>query len=492
MRRLLIFLLLILLRTVPAHAQAAFIGAEGAGAVTAGGRGGTIIRVTNLNNSGAGSVRNCLEGTGTRICICDVGGAINTTTQINVDAQGLTFYGQTCPGGGLAIHGASMPDTASLMIRAPNIVIQYLSLRQGANASRPIGSTGTNIYLGGTATTSANSVILDHISMSWSSDENMTFRHFSGAPAGPQTITTSWSLLAESFSTSIAVGSATTPDGTGTMTNLDFHHNLQSSTSHRHPHYSNKLFRFVNNLTYNYGFRAQQADDGVEPDVINNVWKAGPWTTGGIRELAVEPDLGEPANASGTPLIYFTGNKGPNHTNPDTDGWNDMVWEVTGFNGPFVGILNTIYKRVTPHPAQTYPITATHANSVESLVLDHVGNSRRLDCAGNWVMRRDAVDTRLINEYNAGTGISAAIDHEDDVGGFPTIGGGTACTDTDGGGVPDTWETNNGLNPASAADDQATVSSGVCATYTNLDCYMAGLQLTSSKPIVRRGAGVPK
>ena len=487
MRRFLIFLLLVLLGIETAHAQAAFIGAEGAGAVTAGGRGGTIVRVTNLNNSGAGSLRNCLEGTGTRICVFDVGGIVSATTQINVSSGGLTVFGQTAPGGGITVDGRQHSDQV-ILIDAANVVIQYLSVRAGFNAGRSPSVCCSNFWLSG----NTNNAILDHVSMSWAADENLTIWRSVGLPSHTN-LTFSWSILSEGFGTAIAIGSAVTPNGTGNMINFDFHHNLMGWTSHRHPHYSNKLFRFVNNLTYNYGFRAQQADDGVEPDVINNVWKAGPWTTGGIRELAVEPDLGLGNNATGTPLIYFTGNKGPNHTNPDTDGWDDMVWEVTGFNGPFVGILNTIYKRVTPHPALTYPITATHANSLESLVLDHVGNSRRLDCAGNWVMRRDAVDTRLINEYNAGTGISAAIDHEDDVGGFPTISGGTACTDTDGGGVPDTWETNNGLNPASAADDQPTVSSGVCATYTNLDCYMAGLQLSSpAKPVVRRGRGVPK
>ena len=436
---------------------AAFPGAQGAGAVATGGRGGTILRVTNLNNSGPGSLRAALEASGTRIVLCDVGGVVNITSQISITSGNLSFYGQTCPGGGIAIHGNAAAFDPGLVITASNVLIQYLTIRK---AGGPIIVGGFN---------SASNVILDHISVSWGGDENLAIWRYVGTPDGPFNVTISWSILSESFGTNIAIGSATTPNGTGTMTNLDFHHNLMGWSSHRHPHYSNKLFRFVNNLTYNANFRYMQADGGAEADIISNVWKLGPMGAG-VREFSGDPNLGLTNGAAGSPSYYFVGNKGPNHTNPDIDGWNDMMWEVEGFNGNYIGPLSTQYRRLNPHPALTFPIAVTHANSLEAAVTATVGNSRRLACDGTWVMRRDAVDTRLINENNNGTGISAPISNESQVGGFPTVANGTPCSDSDHDGMPDVWETAQGLNPNDPSDGPRVAANG----YPNLENYLSG------------------
>jgi hypothetical protein len=150
-----------------------------------------------------------------------------------------------------------------------------------------------------------------------------------------------------------------------------------------------------------------------------------------------------------------------------------MVWEVSGFNGPYVGPLSTVYRRNAPLPTLAFPIIPVPVSNLEAEVLSSVGDSRKLDCNGNWVANRDSVDTRLISEYLAGTGIIPTT--EANVGGFPIISGGPACTDTDNDGMPDVWEAANGLNPNNASDGNAVASNG----YRNVENYMNGINIGS-------------
>jgi len=113
-------------------------------------------------------------------------------------------------------------------------------------------------------------------------------------------------------------------------------------------------------------------------------------------------------------------------------------------------------------------------------MLPIVGASRRLDCNGNWVSNRDAVDARLINQYQTNTGIGETLRKESEVGGFPTIAGGTACPDADRDGMPDVWEAARGLNPNNAADRNGVQPTG----YTNLEVYLAGPTSVPTAPAV--------
>lgn len=479
--------------TSPLYSQAAFVGCEGAGCVTAAGRNGTILFVTNTNDSGAGSLRAALETSGTRTIICRVAGTIaisSSLDEITVDDPFYTFAGQTCPGGGLTVDGRNSSGYG-IRIATNNGVIQYLSVRMGLGVRSPGCQCGSNIWIGHSNT---HNLVFDHLSMSWTTDETATIWNGNGATPKPHDITFSWIINSEGIAghaTGMAVGSTTNTDD---MDNIDVHHSLWGWGSHRFPHHSNHKWRWVNNITYNYGFRAYQCDDGCEIDWISNIYKAGPATDASIYEMSVDPDLLS-NNASGIPSIYATGNKGPHQSDYTASSW-PMIREIEGFNGPYVGALSEgTYGRGSPLAALTYPITATPANQLEDLLFSHVGNSRRLSCAGEWEMRRDAVDARLIQEYEDGTGISTSgVDPDETaVGGFPTIGSGTACTDTDNDGLPDEYEDNNGLNKNSAADGWGTVTGGACDSYTNLDCFLAGLQLSGdSKPITGKGRGIPQ
>ncbi len=121
-----------------------------------------------------------------------------------------------------------------------------------------------------------------------------------------------------------------------------------------------------------------------------------------------------------------------------------------------------------PGTPQQIPITVDDVNHLEDHLFSTVGASQRLDCNGNWVPNRDAVDTRLINEYKAGTGIIPTS--ETQVGGFPTIDPGSACADSDHDGIPDAWEIAHGLNPKNPSDGRKLNPDG----YTNLEHFLNG------------------
>ncbi|NRA92615.1 MAG: hypothetical protein HRU26_08005 [Psychroserpens sp.] len=113
-------------------AQLAFPSAEGFGKNASGGRGGQVIKVTNLNNSGSGSLRAALEVSGPRTIVFEVGGTINLTSNIYVDHGDLTIAGQTAPGDGILIRGGMVQFEES------NVIVRYIRFRPGP--SSPNGS----------------------------------------------------------------------------------------------------------------------------------------------------------------------------------------------------------------------------------------------------------------------------------------------------------------------------------------------------------------
>jgi len=94
-----------ILLTGTAQAIPAFPGAEGFGADSVGGRGGRVIEVTNLQQSGTGSLRACVEASGPRTCVFHVGGTIELTSGLAIQNPYITIAGQTAPGGGITLKG---------------------------------------------------------------------------------------------------------------------------------------------------------------------------------------------------------------------------------------------------------------------------------------------------------------------------------------------------------------------------------------------------
>ena len=452
----------------------AFPGAQGAGAMSMGGRGGMICEVTNLNDSGAGSLRACINMEGPRTVVFRVGGTIELLTDLRILNPYLTIAGQTAPGGGILLSGKNSVKSLIVAMKH-NIIIRYLRLRKGYNAEAVDTQSGDGVEVSYSGENSyGQSIIIDHCSMSWTQDENASVWGRNTIPNQPNDITYSWNLIAEPLSahpTNVITGS--NDNASEYQTNIDFHHNLLANSSHRNPLIKNKTFRFINNIVYNWSYYATQLGGGANVDVIGNYYKTGPlyknssWAQPGQqREYAIEVfTSSNTTTPPGSPTLYVSGNKGPFNESPANDNW-PMVREVTGENGVEIGPLSAQYRRSLPLPALPVPITAHPVTELESVILPTVGASRSLDCLGNWVSSRDTVDARIINEYHASQGIVPVT--ENSVGGFPIIASGSACPDGDHDGMPDAWEDANGLDKNNSADGSVLHASG----YSNLERFL--------------------
>jgi pectate lyase len=447
----------LLVATASVQALPAFPGAGGGGANTVGGRGGAICEVTNLNDSGSGSLRACIERSGPRIVVFRVGGTIQLASTLAVSNPYLTIAGQTAPGGGILLSGKTATGKM-IVVFTHDVIVRYLRMRHGYNSATQGENGGVAEVLGG------HDVIFDHCSVSWTQDESMD-----AWGGGSRNITFSWNFIAEALvghSTALITGAGTTAEA-NQMTNIDAHHNFIANTGYRIPLIKNKTFRFVNNIVYNWNFYATQTAVGANVDIIGNLYKAGPLTLWAqAYEIQNFPtSIYGYMMPSGNPSLYVVGNKGPRNANPDNDNWV-MVGRVSEENGSQQGALSTQYKRTSPLLALPVPIPTDSVNNLESVLLPTVGASQRLDCNGNWILNRDSVDARIIQEYNTNRGI--VPNRESEVGGFPTIANGTPCTDTDHDGIPDAYEDAHGLNKNSASDGPVIAANG----YSNVENYL--------------------
>jgi pectate lyase len=437
-----------------------FPSARGSGAVTAGGRKGRIIEVTTLADSGPGSLREAVEAQGARIVVFRVGGTIHLQTQLRIRNNSITIAGQTAPGGGILIEGTRDCDDV-LRVDTHDVVLRFLRVRVGC--SNPLPQSGDAItFYGG-----VQRVIVDHVSLSWSLDE--TFSIWANDARGIEDITLQWSILAEpllAHSTNFISGGQT-EEYAASVGALDVHHTLFTNTSHRQPLIKTPSFRVVNNIFYNWGFYATQAVGHVTFDVVGNLYRRGPLSAATGHEVQVASTTGWEWGTDG-PSLYISGNLGPNNMLPGGDNWN-MVADVGGENGKETGSLDLSYRRGSPMSPLPIPIEPDPASTLQDLMLSTVGASLRLDCDGSWVESRDSVDTRLLQEFQNGTGSIPATVAE--AGGFPVIEGAAPCADRDHDGMPDVWESAHGLNPDNSADaDSDSDGDG----YTNVEEYLNG------------------
>lgn len=473
---------LFLAAPLAAEALPAFPGASGAGATSVGGRGGVICEVTNLTDSvppKPGSLRACTDANGQRIVVFRVGGTIPLVKDIVIRNPYITIAGQTAPGGGITLDGRNSPNDV-FAVTTHDVIVRYIRMRKGYNTITP-KNAGDGISIAG-----GYNIIFDHCSSSWSLDENIGIWGNTKFPL-PSNITLSWNLVAEGLGPhrNFLIGSQSIM--AEAMVNIDAHHNLFANSYERSPLVTIKTFRLANNIIYNWSRSATRLGGGVNLDVIGNLYKAGPlngtYNPKSVYEIQEYPSP-DSTTPPGSPSIYVLGNIGPHNTNPNNDNWQ-MVRQVASAGGTTEsqsGPPSTQYRRNSPLPALPIPITIYPVSQLESMLLPSVGASQRLDCMGNWVFNRDAVDKRIINEYKTNQGTLPAT--EADVGGFPAIANGAPCADTDHDGMPDTWEDTNGLNKNSPADGPAIHSSG----YSNVERYLngsvaSGSSLNLSSPI---------
>ncbi|WP_125185441.1 T9SS type A sorting domain-containing protein [Botryobacter ruber] len=444
--------------------QLAFPGAEGYGRFASGGRGGKVVEVTDLRDrdlygrTRTGTLRAALETPGDEplTIVFRVSGNIELSTDIKVKRSNLTIAGQTAPGDGICIKNASV------FLSGENIIIRYVRFRPGAAGA---ATTPLNIE-------NSKNIIVDHCSFSWAVEETM------GMYDNKYT-TVQWSIISEGL---YNAGHGKGARGYGSQWGgqyASYHHNLIAHQNSRSPRINGSrsndtvaLVDFRNNVIYNWGSRGAvyggeneiwwedpqnpgQNKAGNFTNVVNNYYKPGP-ATAGTHIFAAPSYVTEGNTAYGYGKWYFSGN----YMHGVTGGMNEDNW--LGVDTDRVGGVANI--RSNSEFAYEGVQTQT-AQEAFNLVLEN---------AGAILPKRDAVDTRIVNEVRTGTAVGTGtkgngiIDSPTAVGGWPTLQSAAAPVDTDKDGIPDTWETTNNLDPNNAEDAKVIGTDG----YTPLERYL--------------------
>jgi pectate lyase len=436
----------------------AFPGAWGGGMFTSGGRGGRAIAVTNLEDSGPGSLRAAIETEGPRTVVFRVAGIIPLKSNLDIKNPDITIAGQSAPGDGICI------TNHSLNINTRNVVLRHLRVRRGD----PIGGQGAD-NIGGNP---ERDIMVDHCSVSWGRDEGISlYRYMKPTPGGGQikhavrNLTIQWVVSSEALGPSHAFG------GTWGGEDSTFHHNLFACNAGRNPSIGmSGRFDYRNNVIYNWGHRTMDGgDETSEINVINNYYKAGPATDPdkvamiarigpGVRKMyspGREWAAGDwyPETPARPGKWYVAGNLVEGQPEVTADNWMGLgasgsLKELARVNTPFTG----------------WPVRQESALQAYESVLSRVGAT---------LPRRDPVDARVIGIVRANNPgqRGGIVHHPDEVGGYPkyTFAPAEVPADSDGDGMPDGWETSHDLNssdPADGADD----SDG--DGYTNLEEFL--------------------
>lgn len=437
------------------HAVPAFPGAWGGGMFTAGGRGGKVIAVTNLNDSGPGSLRAALEAAGPRLVVFRVAGIIRLERDLDIDQPGITIAGQSAPGDGICIANRS------LNINTSDVVVRHLRVRRGD----PKGGQGSD-NIGGNP---AGNVIVDHCSVSWGRDENISlYRYMKPMPDGTrekfpaQNITIQWVISSE------ALGPGHEFGGTWGGQDATFHHNLFASNTGRNPSIGmSGEFDYRNNVLFNWRHRTMDGGDETSlVNVIANYYKAGPATQDNMRSTFVRMEernqyspgkaLAQsrwyPGQAPRPGKWYVAGNIVENAPEVTADNWKGVRGDAAQ------GRVHT--------PFEGWPVFQQPAREAYESVLARGGAT---------LPRRDAVDRRVVEMVRTGkvTHGNGIITHPDQVGGYPAYAFTLADVpaDTDGDGMPDEWERRHGLDPAVAGDGALD---GDKDGYTNVEEFLNG------------------
>lgn len=392
--------------------QLAFPGAEGFGAYATGGRGGTVVHVTNLNASGPGSLADAVSQPN-RTVVFDVGGVIDITGQNLTIASNLTIAGQTAPGEGITIYGGRV-----IMSNSSNVIIRYIRMR-GSISMPEDKCTLTMDY--------CDNVILDHCSISWGRWDNV---HIKDA----NNITYQNCIISEGIEPQ-RFGAIT--DGTRNWT---ISHCLWTNNKSRNPKMKCYL-QYYNNVVYNYGIGivgGHSAADNYQ-DVMNNYFITGPSSGSSNKYFDQWTE---------TDHLYSNGN----YTDDNRDG---------KLNGRLITDYNGATPMQQPNLKCQAPMNLEPAEDAFYAVMEHAGASRV----------RDGHDLRIIEQLASLGTKGAFIANEQDVGGIGTLAGADAPADSDGDGMPDEWEKANGTDPDKADTNGDADGNG----YTNIEDYVNSL-----------------
>ena len=412
----------------------AFPGAEGFGRYTTGGRGGKVVVVTNLNDSGPGSLREALRMKEPRVIVFTVAGNIDLESSLDINAGNVTIAGQSAPGDGITLRNYPMK------IKGDNVIVRYLRFRMGdkkAYQGDAISATGQK------------DIIVDHASMSWGTDEGASFYN-------NENFTLQWSIVSESLNESVHEKGAHGYGGIWGGVGASFHHNLLAHLKSRTPRFSgskttsnsvSELVDFRNNVIYNWKDNSAYGGEKGRYNMVANYYKPGPATEKSKLNRIVEPykPYGQFFVAEniveGFPEVSQENRKGVDIEHPDS--------------------------ALVSNPFSVATVTDQPANIAYERVLLEAGAS----------IARDAVDERIVRDVRTGAAANGKdkngiIDSQKEVGGWPELRTGEALADKDLDGMPDAWEQKHKLNPANAADASAYT---LDKEYTNIEVYLNGL-----------------
>ena len=482
----------------------AFPGAEGHGRYITGGRGGQIVHVTNLNDKGAGSLREAVSKPN-RIVVFDVGGIIALASDLTIK-DNITIAGQTAPAPGITLRYYTIREGNNNIIRFIRFRRgEEVDVNDGADATWQRGKTG---------------MILDHCSFSWSIDEIASFydnRNF----------TMQWCTLGEALANPGHTKGEHSYGGIWGGKGASFHHNFLCHMQNRVPRfcgaryadqyakYDTKKYEnaiqaeivdFRNCVMYNWGNGngCYGGTGGGQINIVNNYYKAGNATSNKRRVTQVS--VASSSNASGSPYMgyasryYINGNyvtdAGDKAENYD---WEGVIYDsgLSTINGEkYIQDAEHLYGKDVEYvpdskgvdcvrlkmetPVETGDITTHTATVAFEKVLAYGGAS----------LYRDAVDSRYMEEAENGTttytgsaektGDGKVVKHLPGIIDFVKDQGEYVLEstsrsedfDTDGDGMPNEWESANGLNPNDAADGNAYTLDTEKGWYTNVEVYM--------------------
>ncbi|RYY48131.1 MAG: pectate lyase [Chitinophagaceae bacterium] len=436
----------------------AFPGAEGFGKYTTGGRGGKVLIVTNLNDKGEGSFRKAAEANGKRIIVFAVSGTIHLETKLTIKGD-ATIAGQTAPGDGICIA-----DNA-VGLGGDNIIVRYMRFRMGDRYQKTgmLNGSGSDDAFGGAR---RKHIIIDHCSMSWSTDE--VFSVYGG-----DSTTLQWNIISEplNYSYHFETGDKDWEHhGFGGIwggSHLSAHHNLFAHCVSRNPRFNGtrlgatqEFADFRNNVIYNWGGNNIYGGEEGIYNIVNNYFKYGPSTSKSVRYRIVNP--------SKTDKLYFgkwyvAGNQ------------VDEAPEVSSNNwlGIHMGKDDTEADKKAAVAANAFPAEALPVKSALQAykdVLLQVGAS----------FKRDTLDQRIIKNVQDRTGgfidVQGGFPHgtayELTINAWPTLKSEPAKPDADKDGMPDEWESAKGLNPNDAGDAAGFT---LHKQYSNIEIYINSL-----------------
>ncbi len=499
-----------------------FPGAEGYGAESVGGRGGEVLFVTNLNDSGPGSLRAAVESSEPRTVVFRVAGVITLDSELHIDDPYLTVAGQTAPLPGITLRmnpsAEAVGASESLMgIETHDVVLRYLKFRRGDSRL-----SGDNLDI----RDPSYNVIVDHVSFSWTTDESIevwTYEETDAAnAAGVQKVSIQNSIITEGLQqdtghwldpqvehTAEQIADPTYTDYAGDLKannhplavtiggkpdfeawrqvkDIDLHHNLFAHNTHRNPRSRSTGIRIINNVVYNWFTRAGSTKYSTHVDYFANLYQHGPMSLtvdGGDQPPRSHFLWHDVTNAAGQVTdpengsLYLVSNIAPaipEMATPENDNWNMLMESWSGDPRGESPQLDPALQRAYPLPEAVFPVgqSLPDADNVTAFVAE-AGASRFLAADGSFVTYSDAVDTRTLQSLETGqtrfTKKSRIYKTAEQAGGYEqfNVQLSEAYPDADADGMSDEWEALFGID-FSANDD--TDSDG----YTDLEEFLNG------------------